>query len=59
LLDRRSYLRASDPQLNLQRGYALVYAGKKLISSVNNLENGQIIRTIMSDGWIDSEVKKG
>ena len=50
-------LKAIDPQIVLQRGFALVYGTNgALIRSINNVTEKQTITTRLADGKLISEV---
>ncbi len=52
-------LRAADPAAAMARGFSLVYNAKgELVRSVDDLETGQSTLTRLSDGHVESLVKK-
>ncbi len=57
LANKESFFKLSSPQYILSRGYAIVYnhAGK-VVKSVAELQQGEVIITRMNDGAIDSRV---
>ena len=57
LIEKMSTLKATDPQMALQRGFALVYnQNGQLIRSINDVAIKDSIRTSVADGFITSEV---
>ena len=57
LIEKMSTLKATDPQMALQRGFALVYnQNGQLIRSINDVAIKDAIRTSVADGFITSEV---
>lgn len=57
LNEKNATLRASDPQIALQRGFALVYREDGgLIKSIKDVAENECIRTSVADGYITSNV---
>ena len=57
LNEKMATLKASDPQIALQRGFALVYRHDgKLVRSIKDVAEKDKIRTSVADGFITSEV---
>jgi exodeoxyribonuclease VII large subunit len=51
-------LRLVDPQNILKRGYSLTMLNGKIIKSVHQIKEGDLIETRLSDGKVDSTVEK-
>jgi len=51
-------LNALSPYATLERGYSITMKEDKIISNIKNINEGNIISTIVKDGRIDSEVKR-
>lgn len=46
-----------NPKNILRRGYSITYKGKKAVKSIKGIEAGDVIKTILYDGEVISEVK--
>ncbi|MBV5311747.1 MAG: exodeoxyribonuclease VII large subunit [Prolixibacteraceae bacterium] len=51
-------LRLVDPQNIIKRGYSLTMLNGKIVKSVGQLEEGDLLETRLSDGIVESTVKK-
>ena len=51
-------LRLVDPQNILKRGYSLTMMNGKIVKSVNQLKEGDLLETRLSDGMVKSTVEK-
>ena len=51
-------LNALSPYSILDRGYSITTKQEKIISSIKDINSGDVIFTVVKDGKIDSEVKK-
>jgi exodeoxyribonuclease VII large subunit len=51
-------LRLVDPQNILKRGYSLTMMNGKIVKSVNQLKEGDLLETRLSDGKVESKVDK-
>lgn len=51
-------LRLVDPQNILKRGYSLTMLNGKIVKSVNQIINGDLLETRLSDGTVESTVNK-
>jgi exodeoxyribonuclease VII large subunit len=51
-------LRLVDPQNILKRGYSLTMTNGKIVKSVNQLKEGDLLETRLSDGKVESKVDK-
>lgn len=51
-------IRLIDPKNVLKRGYSLTYRNGELIKSVNQLTEGELIETHLSDGKVKSKITK-
>ena len=49
-------LRLVDPQNILKRGYSLTMMNGKIVKSVNQLKEGDLLETRLSDGMVESTV---
>ena len=52
-------LRALDPTLLLARGYSMTFVGNQLITSPHQVSPGDTVRTLLKEGWIETEVSPG
>ena len=48
----------NNPERQLKLGYSIVLAGGKVVKSVNQVKEGDILISKISDGEIESNVKK-
>ncbi len=51
-------LRLVDPQNIIKRGYSLTMLNGKIVKSVGQLQKGDLLETRLSDGMVESTVKK-
>lgn len=54
----KALLKLHEPQAVLRRGYALVYAGGRIIKSVGDLANNTAITVRLSDGTVRAETQQ-
>lgn len=57
LANKLATIKASDPMTSLKRGFSLVYRDEDLVKSVETLSPGELIRTILYDGEINSKIE--
>ncbi len=57
LINKLATIKASDPMTSLKRGFSLVYRDEDLVKSVETLSPGELIRTLMHDGEINSKIE--
>lgn len=51
-------LEALSPLKVLTRGYSITYSEKQIVSKVNQVKEGMVLRTLLSDGEVESQVLK-
>lgn len=49
-------LKAYDPQTILERGYAIAYLNGKMITSIEEVKNGDQLKIMLSDGVLDVKI---
>jgi exodeoxyribonuclease VII large subunit len=47
-----------DPINVLKRGFSITYANGKAVKDVSQLQEGEVINTLLSNGTIDSTITK-
>lgn len=51
-------LKILDPKNILKRGYSITFKGKRAVKSIDDIAEGDMIRTVLYKGSIESKVKK-
>ncbi len=51
-------LKAHDPKMPLKKGYSLVYNKNSLVHSVTQIEKGDFLKVVLSDGEVSSRVEE-
>lgn len=59
ILDKlESELKAHDPRAPLKKGYSFVYKEGSLVTSANDLQNGDVLKVVLADGFALTNVKE-